>query len=152
MSKAGQFGEPWAVDVETDGASENTTAAEIRRQAKSGDKTESIFDIDLLEYCALSEKTARRIVACVNALAGLSDEALSQDPIAKAREALRTLLDRDMRNTCEHEETHRGGILWEICDSCGTKWADDEGGKPEWKNPPEWDKARAALALLGDKS
>lgn len=35
------------------------------------------------------------------------------------------------RNTCEHEDTHRGGSIWEICDSCGKKWADDEGGKPD---------------------
>lgn len=34
-------------------------------------------------------------------------------------------------NICLHEETHRGGTIWEICDSCGMKWADDEGGKPK---------------------
>lgn len=33
-------------------------------------------------------------------------------------------------NYCTHEETHRAGSIWEICDSCGMKWADDEGGKP----------------------
>lgn len=70
---------------------------------------------------------------------------------AKTRNALRALLDRDMRNTCQHENTHRGGVLWEICDDCGGEWADDRGGKPAWKDPPEWDMARAALALLGDK-
>lgn len=60
--------------------------------------------------------------------------------------ALKALLRRDEINTCQHEETHRGGFLWEICDSCGAKWADDEGGKPEWKDPVEWTEARAALA------
>ena len=34
------------------------------------------------------------------------------------------------QQVCLHEETHRGGVIWEICDSCGAKWADDEGGKP----------------------
>lgn len=34
------------------------------------------------------------------------------------------------RNTCLHDETYRGGTIWEICDSCGAKWADNEGGKP----------------------
>ena len=46
---------------------------------------------------------------------------------------------------CLHEDTHRGGAIWEICDQCGAKWADDEGGRPEWKEPPEWAMARAAL-------
>jgi len=61
-------------------------------------------------------------------------------------EALEGLLRRDERNTCQHEETHRGGAIWEICDQCGEKWADDEGGKPVWTDPPEWVLARAALA------
>ena len=61
-------------------------------------------------------------------------------------EALKALLLRDERNTCQHTETHRGGAIWEICDGCGMKWADDRGGKPEWQDPPEWEAARAALA------
>jgi len=66
---------------------------------------------------------------------------------ARLREALKNLLDRDERHTCQHEETHRGGFLWEICDCCGAKWADDMGGKTEWKDPPEWVAARAALEV-----
>ncbi len=61
-------------------------------------------------------------------------------------DALRGLLDRDMRKTCQHDNTHRGGFLWEICDECGAQWADDEGGKQEWADPHEWVTARAALA------
>ena len=49
------------------------------------------------------------------------------------------------RNICTHEETHRGG-QWEICDMCGAKWADDRGGKPEFKWPEVVEKARAMLA------
>lgn len=67
--------------------------------------------------------------------------------IATLTEALERLLLRDERNTCPHEDTHRGGFLWEICDACGAKWADDEGGKPEWIDPPEWVEARTALSL-----
>lgn len=63
----------------------------------------------------------------------------------RLRKALKALLKRDEINTCQHEETHRGGFLWEICDDCGAKWADDEGGKPEWKDPPEWVEARLLL-------
>ena len=66
---------------------------------------------------------------------------------ARLREALKKLLDYSERYTCKHEETHRGGFLWEICDVCGDKWADDMGGKTEWKDPPEWVAARAALEV-----
>jgi hypothetical protein len=62
------------------------------------------------------------------------------------RAALRALLKRDQGNTCQHENTHRGGTNWEICDTCGAKWADDEGGRPEWQDPPEWSLAEEALA------
>ena len=59
--------------------------------------------------------------------------------------ALDLLLSRNMAETCQHTETHRGGAIWEICDRCGMKWADDMGGKPEWRNPVEWDQAQAAI-------
>ena len=68
----------------------------------------------------------------------------------RLRGALSNLLDWAMRNTCQHEETHRGGVIWEICDGCGAKWADDEGGKPDWVDPPEWQKAEAALQETDD--
>ena len=53
--------------------------------------------------------------------------------ISKQRvvEILRAVTDHAARNTCLHEETYRGGVIWEICSQCGAKWADDEGGKPE---------------------
>lgn len=63
-------------------------------------------------------------------------------------EALKGMLHRDERNTCRHEETHRGGAIWEICDSCGAMWADDEGGKPEWEDPKELTQARAAIKTV----
>lgn len=44
--------------------------------------------------------------------------------------ALRGLLNYAERKTCLHDETHRAGLIWEICDSCGKKWSDGEGGKP----------------------
>jgi hypothetical protein len=63
----------------------------------------------------------------------------------KLLDALRAVLYRDEATTCQHESTHRGGSIWEICDECGAKWADDEGGKPAWTDPPEWVKARTAI-------
>ena len=68
------------------------------------------------------------------------------DRIKALEDALRKLLARDQLNTCQHENTHRGGANWEICEDCGAKWADDRGGKPTWADPPEWVAARAHLA------
>lgn len=48
--------------------------------------------------------------------------------------------------TCTHEETYRGGAIWEICRECGAKWADDEGGKPEFTWPACVEAANAMLA------
>ncbi len=76
----------------------------------------------------------------------IENVAAAQAANARLVEALRKLLARDERNTCTHEETHRGGSIWEICDNCGAKWADDRGGKPQSVDPPEWVAARAALA------
>lgn len=65
---------------------------------------------------------------------------------AELVQALKALLKRDESNTCQHDETYRGGAIWEICRQCDAKWADDEGGKPEWQDPPEWTAAREAIA------
>ena len=64
----------------------------------------------------------------------------------KLAEALENLLKRDQSNTCQHEQTHRGGAIWTICDDCGAKWADDMGGKPTWRDPKEWRDAELVLA------
>ena len=64
---------------------------------------------------------------------------------------IRELVDHIERNTCTHEGTHRGGAIWEVCDSCGARWADDEGGKPEFKWPAVVEKARAILALRPER-
>lgn len=63
--------------------------------------------------------------------------------LAATRETLSRLVDYADRQTCRHEETHRGGYLWTICDQCGCKWADDQGGMPEFKLPIEIIRARA---------
>lgn len=64
--------------------------------------------------------------------------------IKKTMDALRNLLTYAEQNTCTHESTHRGGAIWTICDDCGEKWADDEGGKPRYKEPIEFTRARRA--------
>ena len=59
--------------------------------------------------------------------------------------ALRNVTDLADRNICRHEETHRGGVLWEICDMCGAKWADDDGGRPDFVEPQAITKAYELL-------
>jgi hypothetical protein len=66
----------------------------------------------------------------------------------EAATALAGVIAESQRNVCPHEETYRGGVLWEICSACGTKWADDEGGRPEYKEPAAITRAEAVLASL----
>ena len=73
------------------------------------------------------------------------DEARAQ--VVQLSSALKPLLSFAERQICRHEETHRGGLIWEICDICGAKWADDEGGKPEFVEPKE---IKNAYRVLGE--
>lgn len=66
----------------------------------------------------------------------------------KVIEAARDLLRFAERNQCAHEETHRGGAIWTICDACGKKWADDEGGFKPHQEPSEIAALRDALSSL----
>lgn len=65
--------------------------------------------------------------------------------IQKLEEALRNLISFASKEVCPHDETHRGGAIWEICNQCGQSWADDKGGKPEFKWPEVIDKAYEVL-------
>lgn len=63
----------------------------------------------------------------------------------KEREALEIVKRIAYGNQCAHENTHRGGAIWTICDSCRAKWADDQGGfKPNGEIP----KLDAAFEVL----
>jgi hypothetical protein len=109
----------------------------MRAKKKTGSEPfGDMSDLEILAFCTDPEALATMLI--VERKTFLAEN-------ARMREALKKLLDYSERNTCQHEETHRGGFLWEICDVCGDKWADDMGGKTEWKDPPEWVAARAAL-------
>lgn len=69
----------------------------------------------------------------------------AQVPVVDERSVLANLLAHFDRITCTHEETHRGGVIWTICDECGKKWADDEGGFVPHVDAPAVAAARAAL-------
>lgn len=71
-------------------------------------------------------------------------ESITAELLAQALEAL---LKRDERNTCQHEETHREGFIWEACDGCQCRWSDDRNPKPKWVDPPEWTEAYRILNL-----
>lgn len=76
-----------------------------------------------------------------------SRAALTSAPATDVRTVLADLLDIVDSNTCVHESTHRGGAIWTICDGCGMKWADDEGGFVPHQDAPAVVAARAALRI-----
>lgn len=65
--------------------------------------------------------------------------------VQELREALEGLLNNPNLFPCRHDSTHRGGAIWEICDECGSRFADDEGGVPEYQEHPSITKAYSAL-------
>jgi ribosomal protein L37AE/L43A len=70
---------------------------------------------------------------------------MSQQIFTRLIEGLEATLREYDRNTCTHEETHRGGAIWTICDWCGAKWADDRGGFEPYVEPAKITAARDAL-------
>ena len=65
---------------------------------------------------------------------------------------LRALIRHVEDSECQHEDTHRGGAIWTICDGCGKKWADDEGGFVPYAEPAPLIRARSLIAKLEGKS
>ena len=62
------------------------------------------------------------------------------------RDLVQSLVDHIVGETCLHENTQRGGAIWEICDDCGAQWADDRGGRPDFQWPEIVERANAALS------
>jgi ribosomal protein L37AE/L43A len=69
-------------------------------------------------------------------------------PVPAWRAVMADLLEYAERHECLHENTTRGGTIWEICSDCGMKWADDKGGKPKYETPAA---IKAAHNLLDAK-
>jgi ribosomal protein L37AE/L43A len=63
-------------------------------------------------------------------------------------QSMRLLIKEVDRNTCQHDETHRAGVIWTVCSQCGKKWADDEGGFKPYVEPTWLSKARGILQEL----
>jgi len=58
-----------------------------------------------------------------------------KEKIFLLKAGLKDMLNHYDRETCTHEDTHRGGAIWTICEGCGRKWADDEGGFIPYMEP-----------------
>ena len=72
--------------------------------------------------------------------------AAALDALRQAREALK----KADAQVCRHEETHRGGVIWEICDLCGMEWSDDRNPRKPSKLIPLYEESLAAIdAVLG---
>lgn len=56
------------------------------------------------------------------------DKSLATEVINDLKTVVKGLVDLYEMNHCAHESLTRGGIQWTICEDCGMKWADDEGG------------------------
>lgn len=54
-------------------------------------------------------------------------------------------------NTCTHENRHKAGTLWTICDDCGRKWAADRNPYKRHQDAPAVAAARAALETAPPK-
>ena len=73
------------------------------------------------------------------------DRAMLQRRVEELEKALRALIGRAEGEACYHQKRHRGGTIWEICDDCGEKWADDRGG---FKKHKEWKEITASRIAL----
>lgn len=84
----------------------------------------------------------------------LENKDILESRVSQLEVALSNLVSYAERQTCMHEETHRAGFIWEVCDMCGMEWADDRGGKPDYVEPKEITDAYSALgaySTLGEK-
>ena len=92
------------------------------------------------------ERVAR--VPSVDAAGGISLRSECILSLPELVAAVRRLLALHDESVCVHESCTRGGAIWTICDDCGQKWADDEGGFVPYSDPPDVDEARALLRRL----
>lgn len=110
-----------------------------------------------LHYIFTDPKTDAARMGWKAALAYVHDAA---EPLAAAPapsslaggEVLEALLDHIDSQTCTHENTKRGGTIWTICEDCGRRWADDEGGFKPHQDAPAVATARKYLAALSPEA
>ena len=91
-----------------------------------------------------------RIVASCYGVAGARAENMANAAMVAAAldlaGALESMVERYDQSICTHKSARRERTIWTVCYECGEQWADDDGGVPEYVEPPDITKARAALA------
>lgn len=112
-----------------------------------GDDCPRDADFSELGEVAWCEEEAEQGIEYVRAT--LSAQQSAPERVSVPVELLEALLAHIEESTCTHDNTHRGGAIWEICDDCGAQWADDRGGKPVFKWPDCVEETRAILASHG---
>jgi len=73
---------------------------------------------------------ASELPGAISAIGNLRSALPAPQAPLDVRVVVTNLLTYAERNLCMHEDTYRGGAIWEICRECGQKWADDRGGRP----------------------
>jgi hypothetical protein len=120
-------------------------------------KSIPLLEAEFEQYTRWAENAAKQLTEAKEAAAfqagrdSVGVEGKAMGLLCEAVSVIRALQRRDEMNTCQHEDTYRGGVIWEICSACGMKWADDMGGRPEWEDPEEWvaaDRLLVAVAAL----
>lgn len=102
---------------------------------------EGISDAGHTVFCTLGD--------VADAWAGWSAKSYYAQPVALPDgwvAVMQALVHHIEQETCQHEETYRGGAIWEICRDCGEKWSDDRNPKPEFAWPKCVEDARVLLA------
>lgn len=130
----------------------DTANKTIELQAAAADRTNALLDTERAAHEATKADHAEALTNYRAAL--VSTERLhmkAEAELQALREsvpAIRAALDYAGRNICAHEDTERGGFIWTICQQCGAKWADDQGGFEPSIWPEILDAAMDALRSL----
>lgn len=113
-----------------------------------------MIDIEKLKQAALISNgepmliSASEVLDLINRLEAAESQQVAQElVIQQLRDALEKITQFASVQICSHDETYRGGNIWEICSQCGAEWADGEGGKPEFVEPKQITEAIKALAI-----
>jgi hypothetical protein len=136
---------PWrmalnALECHQRASQEQEVCLTNRQQPSGGEVVTPESALEAIEYVAMHNGPGRSTYA-----KGLL-KAATPKPESMTVWLVRDLLKHIEQNTCTHEETHRGGAIWEICNACGSMWADDKGGKPEFVWPDVVERAREYIA------
>lgn len=73
---------------------------------------------------------------------------MTKEILQQALKSLIEIVRYAQHLNCTHDNTYRGGAIWEVCKDCGSQWADDCGGKPPYKVPPAIAAAKATIVAI----